>query len=108
MSLAAFIWRRIFRCNGRRKEGAEKCVCKVCALGEFCKQEDSQRTLRGNDMSDLEVITKIREHLFHTLLVVDAHWLQLDPTVRQIVKEAHDTVLSEMLRLRKEESGGRI
>jgi len=59
-------------------------------------------------MSNLEIIKEIRDRLFHTLLVVDAHWLQVDPTVRQIVKEAHDTVLSEMLRLRKEELKGGI
>jgi len=59
-------------------------------------------------MSNLEIIKEIEDHLFQALQVVDAHWLQVDPTVRQIVKEAHDTVLSEMLRLRKEEWKGGI
>jgi len=55
-------------------------------------------------MSKLEIIKEIEDHLFQALQVVDAHWLQVDPTLRQIVKEAHDTSLSEYLRLRKKET----
>ena len=55
-------------------------------------------------MSKLEIIKEIENHLCQALHVVDAHWLQVDPTLRQIVKEAHDTSLSEYLRLRKKET----
>jgi len=59
-------------------------------------------------MTDLDIIREIENHLFQALQVVDAHWLQIDPTIRQLTKEAHDTVLSEVSRLRKEELKGRL
>jgi len=59
-------------------------------------------------MSKLEIIKEIENHLCQALHVVDAYWLQVDPTLRQIVKEAHDTSLSEYIRLRREELKGGI
>jgi len=57
-------------------------------------------------MSKLEIIKEIEDHLFQALQVVDAHWLQVDPRVRQIVQDAHETSLSEFTRLRREELKG--